>query len=539
MVPHSYFWDSLFLILFFLSFVVGALLYARLSSWSMVERFIAASLPTAILIFIAILTREFLEAPFQIWNNIRLLPAFMATAGLPLYFPRDTGPVLDMMYGPFNAYAYVPVALLTKDPTLVSEIAKCFTILYYFGPVLWLTCHKLPKELRQWVIALYVFLFFAYYSYDSQALIGSAFSNHADAPALGFSATACIFLFYRKHKEAWGPLWASALFATMAIWTKQVTLPLLFALPFCLWLMEDGRYLGRYLFCLIVTLCLSTVLFCRMYGTETLWFNLIINPMHQPWEESLFKVQGRALVELLQRMRWISLVTFFYLAYEWRALQRYPISRFEWFSRNRWIMFTIVGIFMIPTSIIGRLKIGGALNALSFTIYFLIVGVGLLFLKILLARSESGAYRWTQMMIKCGVVFAVLSSMTINTPSLTYYFLFLKKNIVELSSTPGKNACLFLEEHPNEVYLPWNTLSHFLAEKKLYHFDYAISDRDASGFPLTPEHFQAHLPSKMRWVAFPPMTQDEYVMKYLPEFSQRGTLPELPGWIVYSRPEKP
>jgi hypothetical protein len=86
------------------------------------------------------------------------------------------------------------------------------------------------------------------------------------------------------------------------------------------------------------------------------------------------------------------------------------------------------------------------------------------------------------------------------------------------------------------VYLPWGVLTTYLATGRLVHFDYALYDRDIAGFPITPEHLRAYLPSKMSMIVFGPYSQDQYVMRYFPEYSKIISVPELPGWTVYTKP---
>ena len=74
-----------------------------------------------------------------------------------------------------------------------------------------------------------------------------------------------------------------------------------------------------------------------------------------------------------------------------------------------------------------------------------------------------------------------------------------------------------------------------MAEGKLYHFEYAVIDRELAGFKPSDDHFRAYIPEKLRYVVFPTWHQSKKMLNYLPEFSQRTRLRELEGWIVYER----
>jgi hypothetical protein len=91
----------------------------------------------------------------------------------------------------------------------------------------------------------------------------------------------------------------------------------------------------------------------------------------------------------------------------------------------------------------------------------------------------------------------------------------------------------FAVQHPGEVYYPWQPLATLLAEGRLYHFDYALMDRFIGGYEPTPEHLRANLPPRMRWIA---ANGRVWTFHYFPEFSQEVQLPELPGWVVRTRP---
>jgi hypothetical protein len=56
---------------------------------------------------------------------------------------------------------------------------------------------------------------------------------------------------------------------------------------------------------------------------------------------------------------------------------------------------------------------------------------------------------------------------------------------------------------------------------------------------MTQQHFDRHVPPGFRYVLFHEDCYDEGVMRYLPEYSRRITLEEMPGWYAYVREDEP
>jgi hypothetical protein len=93
----------------------------------------------------------------------------------------------------------------------------------------------------------------------------------------------------------------------------------------------------------------------------------------------------------------------------------------------------------------------------------------------------------------------------------------------------------YARRHPGTAYFPWNPLATLLAEGRADHFDYGLYDRELAGFPVSPERVRVGIPARMKYVCFPPKAPSEFVRKYLPMFSRRVEIGELPGWACYER----
>jgi hypothetical protein len=113
-------------------------------------------------------------------------------------------------------------------------------------------------------------------------------------------------------------------------------------------------------------------------------------------------------------------------------------------------------------------------------------------------------------------------------------FLFLAVN----SDRPDPNApmMMFLRQHPEQVYLPWNPLLTSLTDGVDYNFEYGVFDRTLAGVPLSHEEYRSHLPSKMRIVAVrriqPDSTHGTF-LSYLPNLRAIPSPSGLEDWQFY------
>jgi len=532
--------NSLFPGLLVLSVGYSAYIFNRLSEWSLGDKLLVSTIPPGVVMAAGIMLRQALDCPFQGLETIDLLPAYMIAHGLNLYYGVHNGPVLDMMYGPMNAVAYWPVTLFSHLSDSGAMIGEFITAFYYFIPAIWLIFGGRWRNSRQLAYCAAIFLAFILYSIQSPVLGDSAFSNHADAPALGWAGLACMLILQRDNRMVNWRLWCSAICAVLSVWTKQVMLPIVAAIPLYIFLADDARTAWRYFIRISLVSVVAFVGFMWGFGFKEVWFNLVVHPWSEPWEVGLMKVQGRAVVELMQECRWSALILASYLVYDSRSWFQTASDMRKWFQHHSWTLFMLVGLMMIPTSILGRIKIAGALNALSFSVYFLAMAVVNLALDVYSSRQQRTYDPLANMISKVVVIFYVISSTMLQGPPLGFYFMHLTTALSRLEHTPSSYVYEFARTHPDEVYFPRNTLSYFLSTGRLTHYDVAVYERYIAGFPVVGKHFDDFLPPKMKWVAYPPdVDGTNFIKMWLPEFSKQTTLPELPGFAVYIRPDLP
>ncbi|MEM1170762.1 MAG: hypothetical protein AAGJ08_17195 [Cyanobacteria bacterium P01_H01_bin.35] len=543
------------------SLAFGVWIFKKLPQWNSIDRYFTAAIPTVTFIFIVFVLIRILDAPFEDWNAIRLAPTFALTHGYQLYYGADTGPILNTIYGPITALAYLPTTLAIS-PTGAVMMGAFISAAFFFIPILWLVVceiHESQKvmslnrsyKLLLFTYAFYAFISFFFFSFLS-SLYFSAFNIHADAIALGLGAAACGFLYCRKHKDSLLSLLLSAIMIVLAIWAKQTALPLLIALPTYVLLADGRRCFKLYLLCIVISGLTISALLLTIFNPEYTFFNMLTIPGQHPWRVPGYlsdtqvialvasgkKVPGGKILPLLKagiEMIFVCLVPAFIIFWRFRYQFLFLPTTFDritgWLRYNRWSMLLIVAFFMIPTSLLGRVKVGGAINAFSFTLYFLAASATLAVFRLIL---DSGSINTSFSKLFTPLKFLTLALVITFFLNGIQLIGMLYPRLQKLPNNPQQVAYNYARHHPGEAYFPWNPLSSLMAEGKLYHFEYALEDRLLAGYPVNKENFKSYIPSNIQLLAFS-NRNDGYVKQFLPEFSRQVKVDELPGWTVYMR----
>lgn len=272
----------IFVACFIASLALARWLFQQLATWELLDRLMAASTPIVILILSGLFLREFVSSPFRDQNSPLLTPSIAMLYGYNLYYPPDRGPALDTMYGPVNYLAYSPAAL-GNNPTIAILLGELITILFYFLPVLWLHIGEHLRNTKTLRFASYVFILFCFLTLYISPLNSAAFMIHSDSIALGFCAIACAILYCKKRRTSIIGLFLSATFAVLAVWTKQITVPILFALPTYILLAQGFNYFIRYVVCIVVSSSVISALIFFFCNTQALIYNILTVPLRQPW----------------------------------------------------------------------------------------------------------------------------------------------------------------------------------------------------------------------------------------------------------------
>jgi len=504
-------------------------------SW---QRLLGWLVPFALLVLLGRCAQTVLDSPNFDWAGARLMPLVTFAEGGRLYMPAHQGPVYNTIYSPLSYLLYLPV-LASPEPAAMIAAASALGLLFYFGPVLLLAApfgvrcrataldeDKNPKRCRATALqksALFVapILLFGLISYQSRALRMSLEGTIHDCPTLGLAVIACIIAYHdqQARRLAW-----SALFAILAVWSKQVMLPLLLALPLTSAFLHGWRVGLRHLGWMLLGISISALSFTLLTERQSFWFNVFTLPGHHPWIDT-FPGNFASVAYHLYEETWLAFLAvgmLVCLERPWRDL-----------TRQRWFLFVIVALLQIPTAFLGRIKVGGSSNSFSPVLYFL-----LLALLAYLIEFLRDPQRPAQLVRGVGIA--------LNGAVTALALLQLLQSATFLKSYPGpgrskeQRVVNYLRAHPGEAYFPWNPLSHQAAEGRTCHFAYGLFDRELAGFAIDDEHVNRHRPPHCRYVCFPPGRRHhrspECLERLMREYPRRVEIDDLPGFECYERP---
>lgn len=500
--------------LFLAFYTIGLVLLAVLGGWrakqassaGLWQRVLEGLLPVSVWNTAALFLLKIREAYFYDTNWERLQNVFALSIGDNVYHPIESGPILNSMYGPASIFAFWP-AVWGTAPVWVMTIAASLAVFYFFAPIAYLNFAGVSERKEKLTTALFGFLFFAGIALLSSSLRNAGFRIHADAPAFGFGALACAVLAVRKPGGR--GLSLAALLAVLAVWSKQVMVPVIAACAVYVWITEGFKVLRKFVGLIFVWGVAVSALFVYLFGYEPLFINMFYIPGRQPLRDgwfldSLLKLGRECLIPIGASAVFAGI----FLKFPWKQPSRLV-------RENRWTLFLITALFLIPTSILGNGKVGGSNNTLSYTVYFLLAAVSF-------AAADSREFRWRSAALMLAALFFI------QVPSVYHRHRKLKKE-----KDYPQVVYNYVRNHPGKAYFPrFNTLT-MMAEKKVYHGSCGLIDREWARIPIKPEHFRAYVPDKMELLAFRDGGNDDKQYIALPEFWFIGSDPELPGFRVY------
>lgn len=499
------------------------------------DRLALVLLPPCALLLLVFLAERIVAAPYWDWNAARLAPAFAVAQGHHIYPSLTEGTTLAYIYGPVFALAFLPATVINL-PTTAILLATMLSIGYFFLPALALHVLASAERPRSVATGFLGFLALAFIVRRDGGLSYSAFSLHADAPALFLVAGACVLLLAGRVPRSTGRLIAVGFLMALAVWCKQPVAPIVLVLPLWIALTEGRREFTRSVVVFgLVGVSVSVVLLIA-FGVRDLGLNMFAIPAAVPWKPGGGGRWG-LLSEHLNAIARTS-IPFVLMAAAGAILDHRPSTLSEarsWLRNRRWPLLFLVGLAMVPTSLLGIVKRGGGANSLSFTLFFLALAGTMALAEAARPPSRTGAR------ISKGLLVAI-------TGGLAAYLVVTQSGVpasgwdqlTRLPLNPQRQAHEFLLEHPGEIYFPWNPLAHLMAEGKLYHFEYGVNERQLVGLRMSMEQFRAHIPPGMRYLGFQPRHQSEWTRRdYLTEFTARIEVDELPGWYIYVRADDP
>lgn len=483
--------------------------------WSSLDWLGAGVLAVALWTFWRVVVTAVLGTLTSDWNASRLAPTFALLYGYDLYYPATVGPILNNVYGPVTALAFLPVTVF-RTPTLAVLAGGVLQDAFVLGSLAWLVWHTGMRlgadRLVSLACALGACLLMARYW-------GTAYwisMVHADGPALALGLLACTALVTRDGAQPTArALLGSALAVILAVWTKQTAAPLPIALTLALGLGYGRGLAVRYAGMLLGIGVLVSTMFLLWFGRPML-FNMIELVSRHGWYRP--GIGGLAAVtwSFLSSIRDLLAACGVLLAVAWAV--RTPAAPLR---SRAWVAPLLAAVLLLPTGALGANKLGGEPSSFH-SVYYLIAGTAALLVDLTIRLRPARVLAWAF----CVLAIAAAWQSGRCTP---------KPSPATIWQNDQQMAYEFALRHPGEAYFPWAPLASLLAEGRLYHFEYGMMDRYLGGHEPSRAHLQAHLPPRMHWIAA--HARIWTFNHFFPDYTVETKLPELPGWIVRSRPQ--
>jgi hypothetical protein len=421
----------------------------------------------AVAISVCWLWINFCRFPASSWNDIRLVPTFMAATGEPVYTPPGTGVITTWMYGPVPLWLWSP-AVLGTDPVSALLIADGLNLLMTLAAI-GLTCAYWPgkgvtRVQRGMTLAAVIALW-----------PDHAFRFlQADNPAVALGLIANLLLFTDRLPTGNKRAWLAALCTALALGCKQNTLGLLAAqLLWLLWAFDWKTSLAQLVRTLICGGILTAIA-AQQFGLHELWFGTVGIASTLPFVEDGWG-RMRELSPILAIQWGLPLLAIGVVGKKLRAAQ-HPLSlpMLAWWTS-------------LPLGILGLLSTGGSTNNLQ-GFHFVIIAVILSFI-VWSARRLRQFY----LPLMCIAVASVICARILTADRSPWRPV--TQNVeraIELQATL-----------PDQIWLPWNPLVTYYGDHQFYHAEDGLYVRFITGHPVSVSQARAHLPARFHAMAFP------------------------------------
>lgn len=460
---------------------------------------------------------QVIRMPAWEWNGARTAPSVAMTRGLPLYVGPDEGAIASTYYGPVKALLFLPAGL-ARTPTGAILIAGALNALLLLIPLALVGRFLAHGERRPtwreswWGLALGAGLLPLV-----TPTLEMVSNLHVDGPAVGLGLMSCLLLAGGNGPPSSRRQASAALFAVLAVWSKQVEAPLVLAqVVWVAWRWGKAPAV-RYLAWTAGLGLAAGAAFVACFGWRAMSFNLLVLPATLPYRRDPATILLAALELAIHCAPFLLLPL---LALRTRAHDTRASS--AWLRDAPWSLLLLVALFIVPTSMAGRLIVGGHLNSFH-SVYYV------------LAATVAVAVGWcARLTVRLGPVrLHALAALVIMTTALATARLGTRIPFALLESNPFQQAYAIARAYPHQVYFPWQTLSTLMAEGELHHFEYSVGDRVNAGLTPTDAHWRAHLPSDLRYVAYRQTPLGTTALRFLPIDGAPTPIPGWPDWKWY------
>jgi hypothetical protein len=480
-------------------------------------------LHSVLLIILAALAPFFLFAVLRGLSNDseadhRLAPTFALTHAYHVYYPPESGPVLSTLYGPVTALTYLP-ATLASTPTGAILIGTLWAMTIFFATAFITVRGMAGRTWMKWwqLIALTAGVVW---------LIGpverTAAHIHADAPALGCAAIAALFATRQRYTfAAWANVLLSALFAVLSVFAKQNMVPLLIALVVWFAICAGRKAVLLFAGASVIFSGLMIAIAVTLLGSPAaFYFNCVYMPLHQPFDRTLLFA---AINELTVISLALLLIPIMRILQSWT---HFELNVGEFVVEQKTPLLILIGILMTPAAIMGRMKVGGNENSLGLALFFFVLAV---LVEISALRAQNFAELLSANEIKLWSL-PLLIACIVSLLSAVY------STIKSRPPSPIQQAFVYARQHPGKAYFPQFPLVHLMAEGKLYHFSWGLTDRRNAGVPVSATHYEANIPNAAGVIAVTtlvPQFETDMLSRQGPALTNFGDAAQLPQFRFY------
>lgn len=428
------------------------------------------------------IVRTVLEAPRHTFAETRLMPLFRALELSSPYTASGDGACYLPMYPPLGFLAYAPAALF-QEPASVLRAGAAISLIAVLLPYALLArlSSGSPGAPRRVALGLAAFVFLVHVS----PVLVTAVFVHADAPSIGLVLLGALPLALAFRRDDRRLLVLAALVLSLAPWAKHTLAPVLLLPALALASRREWRRSVAHLALAAGLQAAWTALFAALFGGPGLRFWLLEFPALHPWLGEplpILALSSRVLLSLV-------VIEAAVLAGAAIALStRLSLAR-DW-ARHPWCVLAVGALLLWPTSLLGYVKVGGALN--SFLPTALLLAGALLLLSI---------DREADVALPSGApAGALLVAATLLGGQVAF------ESAVSPAGSDGRNepegsiAYQTLRKNPDEVLFPWFPMTTHLATGRFTHSELGIRERELGGLTVTPKQLREGLPPRLRWI---------------------------------------
>jgi hypothetical protein len=445
------------------------------------------------------------------WSACRLAPVVGWLQGYPLYSPEDHGPINGWLYGPVAALAWLP-ATLARSPEPALFIAAAINLAFLLIPLAAAARRAAPDS---WTGAGLAFTAAAAGLLQLYPTWYMASALNVDAIAVGLGLGSCVLLLGPSLTRR--RLALAATLSALAVWTKQVEAPLVFAQLGWLALARDRRAALTFGLAFAGVMLIVGLLMVTLFEARAVFFNLWTVPAHHPLLGGWAAARGE-LFDLARYAFPLWAACAVGLALE----RRRPATGAP--APSGATLLVAAAVVLLPTGIMATIKLGGDRNSLH-SVYYLLAAT-LLVVATLHRQLPSVRPLRLALLLPLAALLAGLS-------------------IRQVAGYPGlamlpprclsQEAWVFAREQPGRVYFPWDPLATLMAERRAYHFEYGVYDRVIAGSEPTAAHLAAGVPEKSELVVYPKADYSRLMLRSLPGYTLSATTDD---WLIY-RPAPP